>query len=355
MVAMVKLEGLNIRCSRGKWYVSIRKTGETLLKGIDGSRADVDKAMSEPGFLKLYAAAKQRNRAPSYAEGTLGALVEWFQLSECQRWGKLSEASKADYKKSFTYLEPEFDTPLTSITQSDIYDVQEKAAKAKWGRFADKLVSHMSTMFREAVRKKWMTGNPAIGVEKTHAADPNANHEWRGPEVDVALASAPRWIKTPLILARYQGFRGQTCHSLTWRNYTDDPKTVKAFDLTLRKNEEMAWFPCEPETREHLDALDKTSTRICTTSEGKPWKNEQSLQGAVSDFLTDLKDKGLIRAGCTLHGLRVTYAASIRRMDLDAGTVADALGDRSTRMGEHYTRHVEKEAGRMRAWKKKNG
>jgi hypothetical protein len=228
--------------------------------------------------------------------------------------------------------------------------------------FSDSVsIDHAFEAFFEDKPAYWTTADyhsqRAIGLMDalTHSADPNANHEWQQVEVKVALERAPRWILTPLVLARYQGFRGQTCKALTWRNYIDDPKTGKAFDLTLRKNAEMAWFPCEPETRKHLDGLDKTSTFICTTSEGKPWKNEQSMQGSVSDFLTGLKTEGLIREGCTLHGLRVTYAASIRRMDLDAGTVADALGDRSTRMGEHYTRHVEKEAGRMRAWTRKNG
>ncbi|MGB3417801.1 MAG: integrase [Mesorhizobium sp.] len=354
MVTTVKLEGLNVRQSRGKWYVSIRKTGETFVKGFVGTRDDLDRHLADPDILRAYSVAKTRDRRKTYSEGTLGDLVAWFK-SDCPRWGKLSPASQADYEKTFKYLDPEFDILIEDIDQAQLYEVRDTAAKAKWGRFADKMISHLSTMFREAVKKKKMRSNPAIGVEKTHSADPNANHEWQASEVATALAQAPRWIKTPMVLARYQGFRGQTCRALTWRNYIDDPRTIKAFDLTLRKNNELAWFPCEPETIEHLAGLTKTSTFICTTSEDKPWKDEKSMQGAVSDFLSGLKDAGLIRQGCTLHGLRVTYAASIRRMDLDAGTVADALGDRSTRMGEHYTRHVEKEAGRMRAWKRKNG
>ena len=78
------------------------------------------------------------------------------------------------------------------------------------------------------------------------------------------------------------------------------------------------------------------------------------MQSAVSDYLTTLKKDGLIREGCTLHGLRVTYAAAIRRQGFDTGIVADALGDRSRRMGEHYTRHVEKELGRMKIFNGQN-
>ena len=39
----VKLEGLNIYRSRGKWYVYVRATGEALIKGLDGDRADLER------------------------------------------------------------------------------------------------------------------------------------------------------------------------------------------------------------------------------------------------------------------------------------------------------------------------
>lgn len=354
MVVKVQLRGLNVRQSRGKWYVSIRATGDSLLKGFEGDRKALNARLEDDDILAKYTRLKTRDRSPVYAEGTLGDLVRWFK-AECPAWDSLSEASKADYEKTFLYLEPEFDAAIGDIAQADIYNVRNKAAKAKWGRFADKMLSHLSKMFREAIKAGRAHHNPAAGVEKLHKADPNANHEWRPEEVSAALSRAPRWILTPLILARYQGFRGQTCHALVWSEYIADPQVGRAFDLRLRKNDDQAWFPAEPETRAHLDRLDRTSTQICTTSDGVPWKSEKTMQGAVSDFLAELKRDGAIRKGCTLHGLRVTYAASLRRMGLDARTVADALGDRSSRMGEHYTRHVEREAGRLRAYTRKNG
>jgi integrase len=348
MVVKVKLDGLNVRQSRGKWYVSYRKTGETLLKGWEGTRDGLHAEMATAEFLRKYTSAKTRDRRPVYGEGTLGGLVKWFK--ESPRWTKLSDASRADYEKTFLYLEPEFDMEIAEITQESVYEARDTASKAKWPRFADKMVSHLSTMFRSK-----RLPNPALGIEKLHAADPNANHEWTPGEVEEAISGAPAHILTPLILARYQGFRGQTCQSLSWRAYVSDPVTVKAITLTVRKNKELAWFPCEPETIAHLDSIPRPSIYVCTTSEGRPWKDEKSMQHAVSEYLTGLKAKGIIREGCTLHGLRVTFAAAIRRLGIDPSTVSDALGDRSKQMGEHYTRHVEKEAGRLRAWRARNG
>jgi hypothetical protein len=153
MVVKVKLEGLNVRQSRGKWYVSLRKTGESIVKGFDGTRDDLDAHLGTPDVLRAYSAAKTRDRRPIYSDGTLGALVSWFK-TECPRWKALSDASRADYEKTFLYLEPEFGIDLADISQADIFDVRDAAAAAKWPRFADKMVSHLSKMFKEAVRKR---------------------------------------------------------------------------------------------------------------------------------------------------------------------------------------------------------
>lgn len=361
MVVRVPLKGLNIRQSRGKWYVSIRATGETLIKGFGGTRLQLDKMMAGHDFRAQHLQAEARERGPSYGDGTLGALVKWFK-EECPRWDKLADASKEDYEKSFTYLEaskhdtagPLYDFPAQLINQPGIYAMRNKAAKAKWPRFADKLVSHLSTIFKEAVKEGKISQNPAAGVEKLHSADPNANHEWTEEEVQTAIWLAPDHVLTPIVLARYQGFRGQTCAALGWRHYTTDPRSVKAFSIVIRKNNEPSWFPCAYETRLHLEAIERKSTVICLSSDNLPWKDEKAMQSAVSDYLTTLKKDELIREGCTLHGLRVTYAAAIRRQGFDTGIVADALGDRSRRMGEHYTRHVEKELGRMKIFNGQN-
>jgi len=361
MVVEVPLRGLNIRQSRGKWYVSLRATGETLIKGFEGTRTQLDKRLKSHDFMAQYLAAKNKRHEPTFAEGTLGNIITWFE-QECPRWRKLSDASREDYRKSFNYLERTrgadgsslYDFPVAHINQPGIYSMRNKAASDRWERFADKLVSHLSTIFKEAIKVGKMVQNPAGGVEKLHHADPNANHEWTESEVQTAIWLAPDHLVTPLILARYQGFRGQTCAALGWNNYVSDVQTGKAFSIVLRKNNEPAWFPCQMETRRHLETLDKVSTRICINSDGLPWKNEKAMQGAVSDYLSELKKCGLIREGCTLHGLRVTYAAAIRRKGFDTGLVADALGDRSRKMGEHYTRHVEKELGRLVIFKAGN-
>ena len=75
------------------------------------------------------------------------------------------------------------------------------------------------------------------------------------------------------------------------------------------------------------------------------------MQTRVSHYLRDLERAGLIGTGTTLHGLRVSYAAWWKRTGgANNSEVADLLGDKSERMGKHYTRHVEAEANVIRAF-----
>jgi len=49
----------------------------------------------------------------------------------------------------------------------------------------------------------------------------------------------------------------------------------------------------------------------------------------------DRERDGLIGAGTTLHGLRSSYAAWLKRHGASDDEVAAGLGDKSTRMGAH--------------------
>jgi hypothetical protein len=101
------------------------------------------------------------------------------------------------------------------------------------------------------------------------------------------------------------------------------------------------------ELQEFLAGLGRSSTLIAVRDDGTPWPSQKEMQTRVSHYLRDLERAGLIGAGTTLHG----YAAWWKRTGGANNTeVADLLGDKSERMGKHYTRHVEAEANVIRAF-----
>src|SRR6267154_1772345 len=202
-VLKVKLSGLKIAHARGKYYVYLRATGETLLRGFDGDKEALLRRLSMPDMITAYNRPRVRaRRAETFSVETLGGFINWFTNGDIDRaaeerkaedrfgdnpegypkWRtKLAAATRKDYLEAFGWLRDEFDIMLTDITQPDLYDLRDKCANQKWPRFADQMISALSSMFRQAVKRGRSTGmkiNPCLGMDKAHEADPNANREW---------------------------------------------------------------------------------------------------------------------------------------------------------------------------------
>ena len=372
----VKLSGLKIAHARGKYYVYLRATGETLLRGFDGDKEALLRRLSMPDMITAYNRPRVRaRRAETFSVETLGGFINWFTNGDIDRtaeerkaedrfgdnpegypkWRtKLAAATRKDYLEAFGWLRDEFDIMLTDITQPDLYDLRDKCANQKWPRFADQMISALSSMFRQAVKRGRSTGmkiNPCLGMDKAHEADPNANREWFPEEWPVAFQRAPLEIKIPLTLARYGGLRGQSIVVVGWKQYRPDELTGMCFRFVTRKNQRGLYLPAMQELQDFLAGLSRSSTLIAVRGDGTPWPSEKEMQTRVSHYLRDLERAGLIGAGTTLHGLRVSYAAWWKRTGgANNSEVADLLGDKSERMGKHYTRHVEAEANVIRAF-----
>jgi integrase len=355
MVVRVRLEGLKIaRNPRGRYYVYIRATGEPILRNFAGTREDLLHRLAEPDMLGLYNARRPR-AARAYPEYTLGWLVAWFLDPERPEFRELSKTTQDEYRDRLGWLELEYDAPLRTITQAALYAVRDKCAADKWPAYADKMMTALSSMFEAAVKRQKIPNNPAKGIERVYKPNRNANREWRPEEWTVVMERARPHLKTAYMIARYAGYRSQSIVRISWTDYQDDPTFGKCFRLTHRKNDEQHWVPVELELQAYLAAL-KIRTPdgpIALRHNGKPWESAEQLQKQSSNFLTALARKGLVGPGLTEHGLRATFAAARKReVGANDSQVAAALGDRDTRMGAHYTRHVENEIKVIQAFGK---
>lgn len=346
MVVRVKLEGLKIAHARGKYYVYVRSTGDVLLKGFDGSKDELLRRLSMPDMIGAYNVRRKRD-PKSYPERTLGWLVAWFTDPEqCPEFKDLAESTQGEYADRLQYLELEFDFPLDQITQASLYEVRDRCVKDKWPAFADKMMSALSSMFTAGAKRGKMMANPALGIDRASKPNKNANREWRPEEWKVVMERAPLHLRTAYMIARHLGYRSQSTVAVKWTNYQPDERFGMCFRMDHRKNDEHHWLPASPVLQAYLADL-KVRTKdghIALRYNGQPWRDEEQLQKQSSNFLTKLARDGLVSPGLTEHGLRVTFAAEIKRVTgANDDQVAAALGDRDTRMGAHYTRHVEQE------------
>ena len=219
--------------------------------------------------------------------------------------------------------------PLVGITQPDLYDTRDKCAVKKWPRFADQMISALSSMFRQAVKRGKMPFNPCLGMDKAHKADPNANREWESDEWQFARENAPVEIKICLFLARYAGLRGQTIVQVNRKQFKPHPLTGQAVRYKARKNDKFVNLPALPELQAFMGELKvkRTDGLIAVRDDGTVWPSEKEMQTRVSHWLRDQERAGHIGPGTTLHGLRVSYAAWWRRNGANTREVADLIGD----------------------------
>jgi hypothetical protein len=373
-VVKVKLEGLKIVRARGKYYVYRRATGEKLISGLVGSRADLEREMATPEFIADYNRRRTRAKpASAFSLETLGGFINWFTNGDIDRtkeerksgdrfsesegypkWTKLSDATRQDYLEGFEYLRADFDVLLADITQPDLYATRDKCTRQKWPRFADQMIAALSSMFRQAVRRGKMPFNPCIGMDKAHTADPNANREWEADELQFVCDNAPAEILVPVMLARYAGLRGQTLVKVNRKDFKPHPLTGQALRYHARKNKKIVNLPVLPELQNFLTQIkvQRADGLIAVRDDGSEWATEKEMQTRVSHWLRDREREGMIGSGTTLHGLRVSYAAWWKRSGATNSEVADLIGDASEAMGAHYTRHVDSEANVVRAFER---
>lgn len=355
----VKLKGLNIRRnSTGKWYVSLRASGSKLITGFDGTRDDLDREMEREEFLDAYIAARRRGKRITYPQGTLGALIDWYETREA--WTGLRPRTQSDYKKARLFLERVFSYNYREITSEDVIEMRDRAAEKHYKKFSNDVVAYLSAVFREAKDAKLVAANPSLGIKRLYKAGKDANRRWKDGEWEKAFAMAPAHLRAPLAIARWAGLRGQDIAVLTWGSYRNDRELGKALVFTPLKNGEQVGeisIGVRDELRAVLDPLSVDtlpSAPICRNSLGVKYPSDNALRKVWQDFKQSKEFKAVLpdSSDLTLHGLRVTYASELREAGFSDREVADMLGDLSESMGKKYSRGAEMRKTSVRVQRK---
>lgn len=355
----VALRGLNIRRnSAGKWYVSIRATGETIVKGFAGTRRELDRHMETNLFLQTYTTAKERKGTRVYPDGTFGAEIAWYETRDA--WKNLSPRTKSDYLKVKKFLEPTFVYANSEISGADVITMRDLAQAEHYDKFSNDVVAYMSAVFRESKDALRRPDNPAHGIRRLYKSSKDANRRWKDDEWSIVLGLLPGHLRAPLAIARWAGLRGQDIPVLTWAAYRDDAEMGKVLAFIPRKNGDSVGELVQgvrDALRAILDPMAKgvlPSAPICRNSLGKRYPTENALRKAWQDFKASEAFKAALPASSdlTLHGLRVTYASELREAGFSDREVADALGDLSESMGKRYSRGAEMRQTNVRVFKR---
>lgn len=341
-MAKVEFKRLNIRRSRGKWYVAYRPTGENFVKGFEGSKGDLLEHLASPEVMQAYLAAKAKGRERVVDPKIVEQLFDWFMDEGNEAWAKLTERTRNDYRRVITWCLKHGDSHaiITSIRSSDIVKVRKKAAAMHGAKFGAYVVAVLSSVFGSALEEGHIDANPAQGVKKGYKPNRGANRRWQLVEWRAVIETAPDHLKPAYALARYAGLRTIDIQPLLRSAYVDDDEFGKAISFVASKNGMHQYIPLPLPCIAILEAAPKDAVTLCQNSHGRPWKSENALRKACLDHIGKLRKKDLVGPGLTMHGLRGTLASIIKEHGFDNRAVSNVIGDESESMGAHYSRHA---------------
>lgn len=339
----MRLKGLSIYQRRGKWYVYYRQNGKPLIKGFEGSRADLDKTLAQPAFLAAYAEIIDQPATKGF--GTLGGLFDFYKTKG--RWKKLAPRTQADYQKVIDWMDSkgQLKTAVVGITPAGIAKTRDKAAEDRYPKFSNDALACLSAAFSTGVEYGYakLQTNPVKDIRRLHQNSKTANRRWTDDEWSKVWQIAPKHLRPVLALARWAGPRGQDISVLRWDNITENSDLGQVLRYTAQKNKTEVIVLLWPELEVALNAEKKTTLTICKNSKGRPYPSENAMRKAWQDFKQSPVFEKLIPTGAdlTLHGLRVTFASELRELGFSNEQIARMIGDKTDRMGGHYARGAD--------------
>jgi integrase len=181
--------------------------------------------------------------------------------------------------------------------------------------------------------------NPVRDVRQIRKPPGNKpmNRPWLLEERKAVLAHLPPQLKLPVAIGLYTGMREGDVLRLPRRIVVDG-----CINITTAKRLVPIAIHVLPDLRQALrEAPEHNAITLCANSHGQPW----TQNGFLSSFRKQLKKleaRGLIEPGLTFHGLRHTVATVLAEAGVSAEDIASVLGQRSSKMADHYSSQADR-------------
>jgi integrase len=321
---VVKVRGLKEYTVNGKEYRYHRKSGVAIDVKVAGHALVLEVERLD----KLHA-------APVAKAGTLGSLLESWKRSPS--FTGLKPRTRADYQKIMDYLRPIAGTPLVELTTGIIAKLRDKTAGKKHGGFTNHMLAMLSSAFRHGLEYELVDKNPVTGLGKAKISDDRKkpNRPWTPDERRNVPAAAWAQLRLPILLARTWGIRRGDIVAMSRSAYVGGWLTFRA-----GKNNKLLTLPVLGELRREMDAAmaiapKGNSTNLCLNTRGKPW-TPNGLSVQLDKFFDECRERGIMGPGGSLHGLRHSLGAELRRAGYTAEQRKMVLGHDTDEMAEHY-------------------
>jgi len=258
------------------------------------------------------------------------ASIEFQQLkasSKAQQIGVaerfLTSPIKPDSPKTFAQM------PFAGIRRADVKRILSRYAdKPHAGEAVLRLLRKLSLV---ALDNLWIESDPTYRVKFRPKLI--GHRAWTDAELERFTAHWPIGSRERLgfALALYTGQRRADVAAMSWGAYDETGIAV-----TQEKTGAPLWIPAHPDLKAILDAAERASNHIVTSSHGRRFTTE-SFGNLMADAITaaGLPD------GCRLHGLRKSAGRCLAEASATTRQIMAILGHKTLAEAERYTREVE--------------
>ncbi|WP_088348933.1 MULTISPECIES: tyrosine-type recombinase/integrase [Rhodomicrobium] len=313
----------------GKYYCYHRATGRRMKEEF-----------GSPEFFSRLAELDKvaKDRAELDAKpGTLKELILNYKLTD--EFKDLTTRTRSDYEKVFDFLGPLWKANLSAFTPPTLNALRIQWRQERGRRFVNYIRSVLSILFVHAMSMGTMSANPARDMKKIKRPRDarTVNRPWTMAERKVVLENLAPHLRLPVAIALYTGIRQGDVLTL--------PRKVVAgncINITTSKRLVAIDIHVLADLRQALrEAPTHDAITLCANSRGRPW-TESGFRASFRKELKKLEAKKLIGAGLTFHGLRHTVATVLAEAGVTAEDIAAVLGQRSSKMAEHYSREADR-------------
>jgi hypothetical protein len=298
-----------------------------------GKRIPLGSDTADPEFWRLLRDAS----APTAArDGSLSRLIAEYRASK--EWVDLRPASKQGYGHFLDRLEASGgDRPVAAMSRRDIYALLDQMSATPFA--ANYMLAVLRTLLEFGVPRGYREDNPAIGVKRLKVED-SGHAPWPEAGYGFVIENAPVHLRRMAFLGRATG---QRISDLVKMRHAD--LAADGINVRIGKLRDKPHFV--PLTATQMAEIRSWGLRdlecfLATAKIGrrfsKRYLDHAWRKWRASDEATPIRDLQM-----SIHGLRATKIADLRRAGTEDGAIADEIG-MSVKMVSRYLRFADKTA-----------
>lgn len=257
---------------------------------------------------------------------------QYFRSEEFKRFDPLTQADKRSVLNR--YCKAAGQLPYAKLRSNDVEASRDKRSATPGA--ADKLVKYLRSLFNWAIKKKHVTFNPAIGIEKINESD--GWHTWTPAEVDTYRKHHKIGTKARLALELMLnvGARISDAARIGRQHESEGWLKFVAWKNRNRKSRKTIECPITQDLRAALASTDVGDMTYLVTDQGKAF----TING-LGNKMRDWCDAAVLPQ-CSSHGLRKAAAVILAENGATAPELCALFGWSKLETAEIYIREAQK-------------